>query len=118
MQTKGFTLIELLIVVLIIGILASIALPSYQTAVDKARFMELRSSVETLAKAEEVYYDTHGKYTTDKEALDISYNLPAFAISGLEQTAYALPQGGYVTLNMIEGRTPPHCFTPLRFYTQ
>ena len=70
---KGFTLIELLVVVLIIGILAAIAYPNYQKAVMKARIARVLPQLKAIQEAEERYYMANGKYTTNKEELDIDW---------------------------------------------
>ena len=60
--TPGFTLVEILIVVAIIAVLASIAVPRYEAAVNNAKVIRTVCDLKTLSRAIEMYMLTNGRY--------------------------------------------------------
>ncbi len=85
-KRSGFTLIELLVVVLIIGILAAVALPQYQTAVEKARLSEAMSNIASFHKAVEAWNlanpDKHRTFTGNRKGVgQLDIDIPADWIS-------------------------------------
>lgn len=74
---EGFTLVELMIVVSIIGILATIAIPSYQSSLIKARETVLRQDLFTLRELLDHHRADQGKYPPTLDGLVASGYLRA-----------------------------------------
>jgi prepilin-type N-terminal cleavage/methylation domain-containing protein len=88
---KGFTLIELMVVVVIIGILAAIAVPKFESVNDQARQASCRSNIHTFAVTEAVYFAQWGVFSDDMAALRTVQQL-----SPLLRCAKAPEAGEYV----------------------
>jgi len=78
---KGFTLVELMIVIVIVGILAAVAVPIYQSNIRKAKTSECDAAMGTIRTGLRVYYAANSAYPTAAAGTVIT------AVTGLDITA-------------------------------
>lgn len=92
---QGFTLIELMIVVAIIGILAAVAIPAYQTYTAKAKFSEVVLATAGVKAATDVCSQEMGSAGTDPLAAGVCDNNDAVKAAVAQATGAG--KGQYVS---------------------
>ena len=128
-KSLGFSLIELMIVVAIVGILASVAYPSYQESVRRSARAEVRTAMMQMAQLQERNFTDRGVYVavvaevtsgawapynwSGSSYASRKYNIkvdlaadPPYLITATPANGFSDPTCGSLTLNTAGTRTP------------
>ena len=123
----GISLLELMIVVTIVGILASIAYPSYQLNALETKRADAHATLLRIATAQEKFFTVNNQYATSTTSLGYAANPAissegfwAISVTGVGPAAYTLsaaPTGGHVdaacggiTLTSAGAQSPTACW--------
>jgi type IV pilus assembly protein PilE len=115
-SSSGFTLIELLVVVLIIGVLASIAIPRYANVKTKTNVTTLKTDLRNLVTSQEAYLAGAGTYYNGPvpaaalgftASSGVTLTITEGATAGWAATATHAAAPGWTCAVFVGGATPP-----------
>lgn len=95
---RGFTLIEMMIVVSILSILATMALPSFQKSLVRAKETNLRRTLFILRDTIDQYFADHGRYPDSLQDLESDKyirQIPLDPFTGRSETWVTIPPEGF-----------------------
>ena len=81
MNKKGITLLELLVVIVIVGILATVAIPVYTGYMQRARRADAKTALEQVRASQEMWRAENGVYSVNQAELQNTMGAPATTIS-------------------------------------
>ena len=87
-KQSGFTLIEIMVVVVIIGILASVVVPRIMDNPDKARTAKAKNDIRALESAMDLYRLDNFTYPSTDEGLDALVTAPSSSPANWKQGGY------------------------------
>lgn len=90
-RQRGFTLLEIMVVIVIVGILASLVVPNLMGNKEKADHQKVVSDIVALESALDMYKLDNGRYPTTEQGLQALVTKPS---AQPEPRNY--PQGGYI----------------------
>jgi prepilin-type N-terminal cleavage/methylation domain-containing protein len=97
----GFTLIELMIVVAIIGILAAVAIPAYNSYVRRSKASEVFNVMQGIREREEAYFAEYKRYTDNAVLPWTPFNCAVNAKSANAQLWPSPLPAGWVDLGFV-----------------
>jgi len=84
---RGFSLVELTIVVVVLGVLATFAVPRFMRSVECSKAAEAYNYCENVAAGEAAYFARHGEFTGTLSDLNVSLNVPQYFTLALPTSA-------------------------------
>ena len=118
MKNRSFTLVEIIVVVVIVGILATLGLPYFQNVMESSKEKVCDTNLKTLLKAVEIYTMEHDTVPGSLSELDDKYIQKAYAsvMSGKNawkiRLAYFLVEGPQWGIAYAQGFGMPNLRCP------